>query len=888
LVVPNLSLPVDDASCDHDRESAETLADGAGGGAQATLCQVTSTRNVDNLLNDRQLVLRRLNIRLDQDESPGLWGPNGRYEIKKRIGHGNMGAVFLARDRRLGRNVAIKMVASVWADDALRQRLLEEARALARVKSDHVIAIHDIDRDENGVPFISMEFVEGEQLGSWQRGRDLAELLTAYSQAGQGLADAHDNGIVHQDFKPANLMLSVSNGQPRVIVVDFGLAGVSVSEAPCQTYDHAGLPRAAGGNWGTPAYAAPDHDRTTPAYDQHTFCVALWEAVSGGLPWPGGRKPGEAVPARPSGMPAWLYRVLTRGLALEPGRRYPSMRELLAALESGRTRRRRFALVGMALASLAAVVVAGVMIEPEPDICEREVARIDELWSPAARLDLQVALDRDAADLTPLVLAAFDEATSAWRSKATQVCRNRDSTDLGAQREAERCLSRWYQRIEGRLARLQASDRDALTHIDEWLSGIVPVFNDAGCEEPTPPLDPGVERRLELSREREDLGHYEAASVAAAAAVDLAHSLPPCHLDGERSIELAAAEYRVGVLAGEAGQTAAALEHLEHARMNARVCGETPLEATILTRRASTMLVHDPAEHLDAAGQSLAELELLLEDPLVQADPLTRLNRDKSRALYFLNAEQLDQALAAYHSALATARAAGIPAEVARIHQNIAVTYAKQQDLASAERHYAEAVRVAEHHFGASSALARRTAAEVAVNRAQLALELGELREGARLIATAAATLAEHDRGGLTLLRVKVLEVQIRLAEDRNRLPEAAGALEELRTLLESGGELPLDVVAEAQDVVGVALLNLRDERAVGHLASAVALWRHVDETQLPRARLRLAEAHALAGRPALAAAHLQGALWPAGELPDDYEAVLAQARRFQARLIHD
>src|SRR5690349_21022360 len=152
----------------------------------------------------------------------------GRFLALKRIGEGGMGSVWTAYDPDLDRKVALKLVRPDHTDnDDARARMLREAQALARLAHPNVVTVHEVGVHDGNV-VLAMEYVEGETLKAWLvRERPdaspdrFARMLGIMRQAGQGLAAAHAAGMVHRDFKPANVSVGVDE---RVRVVDFGLA----------------------------------------------------------------------------------------------------------------------------------------------------------------------------------------------------------------------------------------------------------------------------------------------------------------------------------------------------------------------------------------------------------------------------------------------------------------------------------------------------------------------------------------------------------------------------------------------------------------------------------------------------------------------------------------
>jgi eukaryotic-like serine/threonine-protein kinase len=269
----------------------------------------------------------------------------GRYLILDRIGSGGMGDVYAARDPELDRRVAIKLLRSPRSG----ARLLREARALARLAHPNVVAVHDVGIFEER-SFVAMELVEGTTLRAWmeERPRPWREVLDVFVPAGRGLSAAHAAGLVHRDFKPENVMIG-SDG--RVRVLDFGIVGSVPADGPEPEFDMESADptrlTAPGGPVGTPGYMAPEQlcgQEIDARADQFGFCVALWEALYGARPFGGATLRAltaavlrgvvdEPPPGRPA--PAWLRRLVTRGLSVERGARHRSMDALLADIAAG-------------------------------------------------------------------------------------------------------------------------------------------------------------------------------------------------------------------------------------------------------------------------------------------------------------------------------------------------------------------------------------------------------------------------------------------------------------------------------------------------------------------------------------------------------------------------
>src|SRR6185369_15863462 len=150
------------------------------------------------------------------------------YQVIEKLGEGGMGEIYKARDPRLNRTVAIKvMSAAAMGDPDHRRRFVQEAQAASGLNHPNIITIHDILTDEQGSDYMVMEFIVGKTLGEMvpPGGLDVARTLQYATQIADALAAAHAAGIVHRDLKPGNVMVT---GPGRVKVLDFGLAKVTV------------------------------------------------------------------------------------------------------------------------------------------------------------------------------------------------------------------------------------------------------------------------------------------------------------------------------------------------------------------------------------------------------------------------------------------------------------------------------------------------------------------------------------------------------------------------------------------------------------------------------------------------------------------------------------
>lgn len=263
----------------------------------------------------------------------------GRYRLLDKLGEGGMGVVYKAHDDDLDRPVAIKLLRPDGGGTA--QRLLREARSMARLAHPHIATIYDVGTHDDRV-YIAMEFVDGPSLRQWIGApHSFAEVAAVMLQAAQGLIAAHDAEVVHRDFKPDNVIVG---NDGRVRVLDFGLAKFA-SPTMAGSTDGATATEA-GRVMGTPRYMSPEQLRQQsagPAADQFAYSVTLYEAVYGTSPFEGDvfaevaasvLRGEPLVPPTGTTTPSSLWPVLRRGLAREANDRFGSMRELADALRA--------------------------------------------------------------------------------------------------------------------------------------------------------------------------------------------------------------------------------------------------------------------------------------------------------------------------------------------------------------------------------------------------------------------------------------------------------------------------------------------------------------------------------------------------------------------------
>jgi predicted Ser/Thr protein kinase len=369
-----------------------------------------------------------------------LGGALGRYRLERELGSGGMGVVHAAFDPDLERRIALKVLRVAAPSTDAKDRLLREARAMARLSHPNVVTVHEVGT-ANGRDFVAMELIHGESLADWLRAekRRPAAIIDAFVAAGRGLAAAHAAGIVHRDFKPHNVLRS---REGRIVVTDFGLAREAEGALPV-ALDQTLPPDAAstrasitqsslagitvtGALLGTPAYMAPEQwsgGAVTPATDQFAYCVALWEALTGERPYRGPtlddlRAQVAQGPAAldASRMPRRVRGILCRGLDPDPARRWPNMDALLSQLV--RADRRPFvALVifGGALVAGSVAILAMRSGGAPPVTCPPPARDVATVWSPA----IAAALRAKASEAHAAVL---DAAYRDWQAARTQAC----------------------------------------------------------------------------------------------------------------------------------------------------------------------------------------------------------------------------------------------------------------------------------------------------------------------------------------------------------------------------------------------------------------------------------------------------------------------------------
>ncbi len=466
----------------------------------------------------------------------------GRYVIAGTLGHGGMGVVFKAVDPELDRLVALKVL-HTELDERHTTRLRREAQALAKLSHPNVVQVYEVGEADDRT-FVAMELVKGRTLREWMRQEPRPtwrECVAVFLQVGEGLAAAHDRGLVHRDFKPGNAILD-EEGRARVL--DFGLARQadddeedppSVQAARTKKQQAVALDVSltkTGAVLGTPAYMPPEQMKGEEAdarSDQFSFCGALWEAVYGERPFEGSSMAalmvsmmtGEVRPTpKGSTVPGTLRAVMQRGLALEPAERWPSMEVLLGELRRLLAPRRWRWLGGglaLGLAGLGTALAAPEFLAMQERRSGAQ-AQLEGIWDDARRQDLKAAVlgtKLSYAESTwERIEPQLDEYADAWVGKHTEVC---EATTV-RQEQTEDAMTLRMSCLRERRVALRATvkvlaDADADTKTVENAVKLVTGLPDLGrCDDVErlaqqrqqvpPPDDPDVAEQVDQLRDR--------------------------------------------------------------------------------------------------------------------------------------------------------------------------------------------------------------------------------------------------------------------------------------------------------------------------------------------------------------------------------------------------
>lgn len=284
--------------------------------------------------------------------SPTLWGRRlsiqpglvfaDRFRIEQPIGSGGVGLVYLAHDLQQDIPVAVKCLRSEWAEHLrIRRRFMREARAITRLHHDNIVKVFDYGENEDGVPFIAMEYLDGAALGDLRAEHlNLQTLLDLADQVLAALAYIHARRIYHRDIKPENIIVVQTDGAPQAKLLDFGFARVEEDQ-------DARLSQTKFETFGTPQYMAPEQatgkGTIGPPTDLYALGIVLFEFIAGRAPFTGTHGMAVAlkhlmepvpplVPRKGMHLPPGLEAVILRALGKAPEERYASAADMRRAL----------------------------------------------------------------------------------------------------------------------------------------------------------------------------------------------------------------------------------------------------------------------------------------------------------------------------------------------------------------------------------------------------------------------------------------------------------------------------------------------------------------------------------------------------------------------------
>ncbi|MEM9557305.1 MAG: serine/threonine-protein kinase [Acidobacteriota bacterium] len=769
------------------------------------------------------------------EAQPGHRVHLGRFELLERLGAGGMGTVYAAYDPQLERNVALKLLHDDGARGSparrrrLQQRLLREARALARLDDPHVVSVFEVGsvvevdgaQDEGGAAavFVAMEHVPGRHLMHWLREapRSVGSIRRVLRDAGHGLAAAHDAGVVHRDVKPSNIMVR-DDGAVRVL--DFGLA---------QSLDEATATTPCGDPCGTLPYMSPEQAAGVPvgpASDLFSFCVTYYLALFGTLP----HACTERDPARPddwrlkppphrAGVPRRVVEVLARGLAHDPARRPASMRELLTTLEPLSPRGRRRRLAGLAVLAMLAVGsavgsvrgTASLLPETRSETpCGAGAALIDEAWDGAGRGErarrLQAAFWRLetpwAREVAAVTAASLDSYRARWLEHYTRACEATRQHRMQSSALLDRrlgCLERRRRELGALVDVLSHDPASALPHAAEAAASLPAIdrcsdlesllataSSQPGIAPPHSPSSTDSEARANdrPDGDRPDGDRLGGGGIDADLARARAHLLAGAWSDGlghaDSALERAeqagdwsrAADAHLlrGLLHEANADAEAASDAYDAALRDAGAAGHRRVTAEALVRlvRVAALLQAD----LDSADRHAAIAATAL-DRLHHADPALAADLADHRGLSLRRRGHARDAASAHRKALAL-RTDGSPIERAKTLVRLGSALKDAGDFGDAERYLEQAADLAAGSLGSG----HPTIAATLDRLGALALDVGDYPR-ARM----------HLERALSILRRALDDTDPRIADTLLHLGSAHVALGEIEAAQAAFGD---------------------------------------------------------------------------------------------------
>ena len=613
--------------------------------------------------------------------------PHDRYILVERLGHGGMGTVWAAHDKVLDRTVALKVLHDEYLGAEDQARLVAEARAMARLSHRNVVDVYDV-AEKDGRTYLTMELVRGISLDKWlATPRDWRTVVAMFRAAAQGLAAAHEAGIVHRDIKPANILVG-DDGEVRV--ADFGVAHASVARPDPQAQPTA----VTAGVIGTLAYMSPEQLHGQPAdarSDQFAFFSSLYEALHGRRPFLGDDVTHQLAliekgcPPPVNDVPGWLHAAIARGLSVDPAQRYPSIAAAGLALVGPR-RHARWIVSGIAVGAAAIVTVALLLRSSAPaePVCPPASEVLAATWSPPLAAKAEQAFASIGAPF----------AREAWQRIAAdlgEAARQHADVAIGACRANEphaiACAAEQGALLRALVERLATVDRVAATRtVDMFV-----VIDPRDCSASASP---------ELAAARADLA-------VGATAVGLEHAARAAR-DADHGTALAGAIVHARLLIA-LGRVDEGLAEIDRTTRGGLSVVDLEVEARLAAARAGL----DLGRLLDARGE-IGRVLVLSPSEGTRVDPRTA-------AQVHLVAGEIEhasgndaRAIVELEAAAAHARSADTELWTIPIHDALARAYLRagrpDEALEVAKRAIELARRLGETHpaYGRASALAGR------------------------------------------------------------------------------------------------------------------------------------------------------------------------------------
>jgi tetratricopeptide (TPR) repeat protein/predicted Ser/Thr protein kinase len=754
---------------------------------------------------------------------PGVGKTIGRYLVIGELGRGGMGLVLRAYDPRLQREVAVKILRPDRGGAAAQAALVREAQSMAKLSHPNVVGVYDVEPDGATV-VLAMEYVEGSTLTKWLAAapRSWREIVTIAIEAGRGLQAAHDAGVLHRDFKPSNVLI-MSDGRAKV--TDFGLARIDEAlrarisddgtppprdaEAPgpnaTATIEGNASPETLGDTIkGTPAYMAIEQHAgapLTPAADQFAFCVSLWQALVGSLPYAvRGRTMTMLANAKADGPPPWPKHVelpgpvvaaILRGLAPRPLDRWPSMAALLAELSEAVSGRRRAGLLRIAGAGALVAAVAGTALwwqYRRDSLCSGAEDQLAGVWDDDRRTRAATAFEATelpyAAGVWERVRPTLDDYAAQWVATHRESC---EATSVRGEQSAHvmdlrmNCLRRARLQLESTSSALVDADAPTVEKAHALATSLPSLTACSDLEalqaEVPPPEDEAdraavrdFEGDLAAARTRLGVGDYAGALARTEAIADVVEALGYEPIRTSWLLVTARAQDGLGEYAAAEASFGAALRSALQSR-------QLPLAAAAAQE---LILVVGGEQHRHGEGLAYAQTALGLAAAL---GPEAQARAKSSVAnIYGLQGDvvgaesELRGALALWESTDATSLGS------ASARANLAIVLAMQGNLAEAESTLRAALTIYEERLGPEHP-------QIAGLRNNLAVMVRR-RESAS--ATGDAATASATAGAVAEARKAIAIYEKSLGTEH---PDLAGAYSNLGNALRSSGKL-----AEAEE----------------------------------------------------------------------------------------